>query len=85
MYKKTLAVLLVVLMLVMGGVKIKAESCEVIDTRTYRNCEGNNCYKNKSTSAHYIVQVNTILRCWDNGGREYITEEPGGRQNSGCC
>lgn len=85
MYKKTLAVLLVVLMLVMGGARIKAESCEATGTRTYRNCEGDNCYKNGSTSPHYIVQVNTILRCWDNGGREYTTESKGGRVKSGCC
>lgn len=85
MYKKTLAVLLVVLMLVMGGVKIKAESCMEIGSRTVGRCDGDNCYKNGSISPHYISNLIIKYRCWSNSGIETIREELVSSQRSGCC
>lgn len=85
MYKKILAVLLVVLMLVMGGVKIHAKSCEVIDFWTESTCEGDNCYKNGATSPHYIYRIIYRMMCWGDDGREYPAQKRGERQRSGCC
>lgn len=85
MYKKALAVLLVVLMLVMGGVKVKADHCEQTGYYTVGNCEGDNCYKNGNTGPHYISQTFYRLKCWTDGGREYDAVKPGERRKSGCC
>lgn len=85
MHKKTLAVLLVVFMLAMGGVKIYAKSCEVISSWTESTCEGDNCYKNGATGPHYIYRIIKEMRCWDNDGSEFITQKRGERQRSGCC
>ena len=85
MYKKTLTVLLVVLMILSGGIRVNADSCTVTGTKTYSNCEGDNCFKNGATGPHYIYRIVTTYACWTNDGRYYPKTDPGTRQNSGCC
>lgn len=86
MYKKTLAVLLVVLMLVMGGVKVKAEHCgspRMISRITY--CEGTNCMKWGVALPNYMEEVEYGKDCWTSSGKYYYAVDHFENRKIGCC
>lgn len=85
MYKRTLALLIVVLIILSGAIRVNADSCKETGSKTYSNCEGDNCYKSGATGPHLIIRVMTTYDCWTDDGRYYTTTDPGMRQNSGCC